>query len=158
MQRKETTRCNRRPRDQTGRDMSVDASQTRLHHVHDQNFKPAAPTSGDKIINKRRFSPLVCVSLSAVKPDVGAFNRRRHMEVTNAGEWVRANGYRHNMEERTWGLQYWLRRCVAANRQKMAVKWCASWGRGRDCAGRGSQSLSNKRGATNMPGGRDRSQ
>ena len=43
----------------------VGASQTRLHHVHNQNFKPAAPTSGDKIINKRRFSPLVaCVSLS----------------------------------------------------------------------------------------------
>src|ERR1700679_3930717 len=43
----------------------VGASQTRLHHVHDQNFKPAAPTSGDKIINKRRLSPLVaCVSLS----------------------------------------------------------------------------------------------
>jgi len=43
----------------------VGASQTRLHHVHNQNFKPAAPTSGDKIINKRRFSPLAaCVSLS----------------------------------------------------------------------------------------------
>ena len=55
--------------------------------------------SGDKIINKRRFSPLVCVPLSGwcVKPDVGAFNRRQHMEVTtNAGEWVRANDYYHN--------------------------------------------------------------
>ena len=86
----------------------VGASQTRLHHVHNQNFKPAAPTSGDKIINKRRFSPPVaCVSLSGwcVKTDVGAFNRRQHMEVTtNAGEWVRANGYYHNMEERILGL------------------------------------------------------
>jgi hypothetical protein len=56
----------------------VGASQTRLHHVHDQNFKPAAPTSGDKIMDKRRFSPLVaCVS--GVKTDAGSFNRRQHM-------------------------------------------------------------------------------
>jgi hypothetical protein len=56
----------------------VGASQTRLHHVHDQNFKPAAPTSGDKIMAKRRFSPLVaCVS--GVKTDAGSFNRRQHM-------------------------------------------------------------------------------
>lgn len=107
----------------------VGASQTRLHHVHNQNFKPAAPTSGDKIINKRRFSPLVACgrSLAGVKTDVGAFNRRQHMEVTtNAGEWVRANAYHHNLEQRIWGLQYWLRRWVAASRQKIAVKWCAS--------------------------------
>ncbi len=107
----------------------VGTSQTRLHHVHSQNFKPAAPTSGDKIINKRRFSSLVACgrSLAGVKTDVGPFNRRQHMEVTtNAGEWVRANAYYHNMEQRIWGLQYWLRRCVAANRQKIAVKWCAS--------------------------------
>ena len=65
----------------------VGTGQTRLHHVHDQNFKPAAPTSGDKIINKRRFSSLVACgrSLAGVKTDVGAFNRRQHMETTNAG-------------------------------------------------------------------------
>jgi hypothetical protein len=107
----------------------VGTSQTRLHHVHNQNFKPAAPASGDKIINKRRFSSLVACgrSLAGVKTDVGPFNRRQHMEVTtNAGEWVRANAYYHNMEQRIRGLQYWLRRWVAANRQKIAVKWCAS--------------------------------
>ena len=32
----------------------VGASQTRLHHVHNQNFKPAALTSGDKIIKKQK--------------------------------------------------------------------------------------------------------
>jgi hypothetical protein len=83
------------------------SGQTRLHHVHDQNFKPAAPTSGDKIINKRRFSSLVACgrSLAGVKTDVGAFNRRQHMGVTtNAGEWVRANAYYHNMEQRIWSL------------------------------------------------------
>jgi hypothetical protein len=30
------------------------------------------------------------------------------------------------MDQRIWSLQYWLRRCVAANREKIAVKWCAS--------------------------------
>jgi hypothetical protein len=65
----------------------VGTSQTRLHHVPNQNFKPAAPTSGDKIINKRRFSPLVACgrSLAGVKTDVGPFNRRQHMEMLESG-------------------------------------------------------------------------
>lgn len=135
MQRKRNTMQQEAARSDGSR--YVGTSQTRLHHVHNQNFKPAAPTSGDKIINKRRFSPLVACgrSLAGVKTDVGAFNRRQHMEVTtNAGEWVRANAYYHNMEQRIWSLQYWLRRWVAANRQKIAVKWCAS-GAGRDWCG-----------------------
>jgi len=108
----------------------VGASQTRLHHVHNQNFKPAAPTSGDKIINKRRFSPLVaCVSLSGwCENGCGSIQSpiAHGGDDGFAGEWFRANAYYHNMEQRIWGLQYWLRRWVAANRQKIAVKWCAS--------------------------------
>jgi hypothetical protein len=40
---------------------------------HKQNFKPAAPISGDEIIKKRRFSPLVaCVSVAGwCETDVG---------------------------------------------------------------------------------------
>lgn len=139
MQRKRNTMQQEAARSDGSR--YVGTSQTRLHHVQNQNFKLAAPASGDKIINKRRFSPLVACSrsLAGVKTDVGPFNHRQHMEVTtNAGDWVRANAYYHNMEQRVWGLQYWLRRCVAANRQKIAVKWCAS-GAG-IVAGRGSQS------------------
>jgi len=157
LQRKRT-RCNRRPRGRTGRDMSVQVKRvfimsiTKISNRRLPQAETRSSTKGGLAPSRR-----ACRSLAGVKTDVGAFNRRQHMEVTTeAGEWVRVNVYCHNTEQRIWSLRYWLRRWVAANRQKIAVKWCAS-GAGIG-AGRGSQSLSNKRGATNMHGGRDRSQ
>jgi hypothetical protein len=118
------TRCNRRPRGRTGRDMSVQVKRVfimSMSKISNRRLLQAETRSSTK--GGLAPSWRACRSLAGVKPDVGAFNRRQHMEVTtNAGEWVRANAYYHNMEQRIWGLQYWLRRWVAANRQKIAVK------------------------------------
>jgi hypothetical protein len=78
------------------------------------------------------------------------------MEVTNAGragqgKWVVSQHGRENLELAIL-VAALCRRKSTEDSSEMVCKW------GRDCAGRGSQSLSNKRGATNMPGGRDRSQ
>jgi hypothetical protein len=132
--------CNEKEHDATGdrevglgRDMSVQ-SQTRLHHVHTKISNRRLPQAETRSPTKGGIAP----SWHGVKTDVGAFNRRQHTEVTtNAGEWVRANADYHNTEQRTWSLRYWLRRWVAANRQKIAVKWemVCKWGR--DWCGQG---------------------
>lgn len=58
MERKRT-RSDRKPRGFDG-SRDVGGSQTRIQHAHKQNFKPAAPTSGD---TKGGLAPLVaCVS------------------------------------------------------------------------------------------------
>ena len=106
LQRKRT-RCNRRPRGRTGRDMSVQVKRVfimSISKISNRRLPQAETRSSTK---GGLAPPVACVSLSGwcVKTDVGAFNRRQHMEATtNAGEWVRANGYYHNMEERILGL------------------------------------------------------
>jgi len=130
-EKRKRTRCNRRPRGRTGRDMSVQVKRVFIMSITKISNR-RLPQAETRSSTKGGLAPSwrACRSLVGVKLDVGAFNRRQHMEVTtNAGEWVRANAYYHNMEQRIRGLRYWLRRWVAANRQKIAVKWCASWGR-----------------------------
>lgn len=58
------TRCNRRPRGQTGRYMSVQVKRVFIMSMSITKISNRRLPSGDKIINKRRFSPLVCGSLS----------------------------------------------------------------------------------------------
>ena len=69
----ELVNCDEKGHDPTGNRVvrsdgprDVGGSQTRIHHVPPlTNFKPAAPTSGEEMIKKRRFSPLVaCMSLA----------------------------------------------------------------------------------------------
>jgi hypothetical protein len=106
-EKRKRTRCNRRPRGRTGRDMSVQVKRVFIMSITKISNR-RLPQAETRSSTKGGLAPSwrACRSLAGVKLDVGAFNRRQHMEVTTkAGEWVRANAYYHNMEQRIRGLQ-----------------------------------------------------
>lgn len=86
---KERTRCNRRPRGRTGRDMSVQVKRVFIMSITKISNR-RLPQAETRSSTKGGLAPSwrACRSLAGVKTDVGAFNRRQHMEAaTNAGEW-----------------------------------------------------------------------
>ena len=122
-------------------------------------FNPAAPASGD---SKRRLSPSLRTGrpLADVKQNVRAFNRRRGHEVTTTAGHTEGVGQGKCAPSQTRHMDLELATLIAALRRRSSTEVNEA-GVGRDLLLMGSmrsQSLSNKRDATNMHGDHERSQ
>jgi hypothetical protein len=156
-EKRKRTRCNRRPRGWTGRDMSVQVKRvfimsiTKISNRRLLQAETRSSTKGGLTPSWR-----ACCSLAGVKTGCGSIQS----PTAHGGDdkyWRVGQGKCVLSQH---GENLGLAILVAAlGRRKSTEDSSEMVASGAGIgAGRGSQSLSNKRGATNMHGGRDRSQ
>lgn len=138
---KERTRCNRRPRGRTGRDMSVQVKRVFIMSITKISNR-RLPQAETRSSTKGGLAPSwrACRSLAGVKTDVGAFNRRQHMEAArNAGEWGQGKCVLSHHRTDNFGLAILVaalcRRKSTADSSEMVCKvglgrdWCCGQGK-----------------------------